>query len=112
ASDLDFGVCAVADADTAARKAAMKRVDRTRPMMVAIITALFRLLASSNLSNVAFLVTQRARSRRAIPWRKPWRIWTGKYWSEWQDSNLRPPRPERGALPDCATLRLLGGPVL
>ena len=21
-------------------------------------------------------------------------------WSEWQDSNLRPPRPERGALPD------------
>ena len=26
-------------------------------------------------------------------------------WSEWQDSNLRPPRPERGALPDCATLR-------
>lgn len=26
-------------------------------------------------------------------------------WSEWQDLNLRPPRPERGALPDCATLR-------
>ena len=26
-------------------------------------------------------------------------------WSEWQDSNLRPPRPERGALPGCATLR-------
>jgi hypothetical protein len=22
------------------------------------------------------------------------------YWSEWQDFNLRPPRPERGALPD------------
>jgi hypothetical protein len=21
-----------------------------------------------------------------------------KYWSEWQDLNLRPPRPERGAL--------------
>jgi hypothetical protein len=21
------------------------------------------------------------------------------FWSEWQDSNLRPPRPERGALP-------------
>ena len=21
-------------------------------------------------------------------------------WSEWQDLNLRPPRPERGALPD------------
>ena len=24
----------------------------------------------------------------------------GNQWSEWQDSNLRPPRPERGALPD------------
>ena len=31
-----------------------------------------------------------------------------KDWSEWQDLNLRPPRPERGALPDCATLRLRG----
>src|SRR5262249_34998106 len=30
-------------------------------------------------------------------------------WSEWQDLNLRPPRPERGALPDCATLRLANG---
>src|SRR4029077_6689811 len=29
----------------------------------------------------------------------------GEYWSEWQDLNLRPPRPERGALPGCATLR-------
>ena len=28
-----------------------------------------------------------------------------KYWSEWQDLNLRPPRPERGALPDYATIR-------
>src|SRR5262249_17195369 len=32
----------------------------------------------------------------------------GYCWSEWQDLNLRPPRPERGALPDCATLRLEG----
>src|SRR5436189_1504093 len=24
----------------------------------------------------------------------------GEEWSEWQDLNLRPPRPERGALPD------------
>ena len=32
----------------------------------------------------------------------------GKTWSEWQDLNLRPPRPERGALPGCATLRLEG----
>ena len=23
----------------------------------------------------------------------------GAFWSEWQDLNLRPPRPERGALP-------------
>src|SRR5258707_14895566 len=30
-------------------------------------------------------------------------------WSEWQDLNLRPPRPERGALPDCATLRCQAG---
>src|SRR5215475_68629 len=30
----------------------------------------------------------------------------GEEWSERQDLNLRPPRPERGALPDCATLRL------
>src|SRR3974377_552832 len=35
----------------------------------------------------------------------PWE-WS---WSEWQDLNLRPPRPERGALPDCATLRLEAG---
>src|SRR6266511_4830050 len=31
---------------------------------------------------------------------------SAKCWSEWQNLNLRPPRPERGALPDCATLRL------
>ena len=28
-------------------------------------------------------------------------------WSRWQDSNLRPPRPERGALPSWATPRFL-----
>ena len=28
-------------------------------------------------------------------------------WSERKDLNLRPPRPERGALPGCATLRYL-----
>ena len=27
-------------------------------------------------------------------------------WSEWKDSNLRPPGPKPGALPSCATLRL------
>ena len=37
-----------------------------------------------------------------------YKIWA-KCWSEWQDLNLRPPRPERGALPDCATLRLPEG---
>src|SRR5262249_34882047 len=30
-------------------------------------------------------------------------------WSEWQDLKLRPPRPQRGALPDCAKLRLKAG---
>jgi hypothetical protein len=30
---------------------------------------------------------------------------SGKIWSEWQDLNLRPPAPEAGALPGCATLR-------
>src|ERR1700680_1167461 len=41
-------------------------------------------------------------------WRTLWRAHFvfGLCWSEWQDLNLRPPRPERGALPDCATLRL------
>jgi len=28
------------------------------------------------------------------------RLQQGNEWSEWQDLNLRPPRPERGALPD------------
>src|SRR5947208_11843165 len=37
------------------------------------------------------------------------RLSSWKHWSEWQDLNLRPPRPERGALPDCATLRLSSG---
>src|SRR6185437_8027519 len=27
------------------------------------------------------------------------------YWSEYKDSNLGPPAPKAGALPDCATLR-------
>ena len=38
-------------------------------------------------------------------------------WSEYKDSNLGPPGPKPGALPDCATLRLrpllyLMGPIL
>ena len=31
---------------------------------------------------------------------------TGRYWSGREDSNLRPPGPEPGALPDCATPRM------
>jgi hypothetical protein len=31
----------------------------------------------------------------------------GKMWSERLDSNQRPPLPQSGALPDCATLRYL-----
>ena len=29
------------------------------------------------------------------------------FWSEYKDSNLGPPGPKPGALPDCATLRLI-----
>ena len=29
------------------------------------------------------------------------------FWSEYKDSNLGPPGPKPGALPDCATLRLV-----
>jgi hypothetical protein len=53
--------------------------------------------------------------------RRPWgfvpHIWPhdqsdfAESWSEWQDLNLRPPRPERGALPDCATLRRKGAVI-
>ena len=32
------------------------------------------------------------------------------YWSEYKDSNLGPPGPKPGALPDCATLRILLAP--
>ena len=31
-----------------------------------------------------------------------------KNWSEYKDSNLGPPGPKPGALPDCATLRIYG----
>ena len=31
-----------------------------------------------------------------------------QYWSEWQDSNLRPSAPKADALPDCATLGYSG----
>src|ERR1700736_133811 len=34
-----------------------------------------------------------------------WRLPHRSDWSEWKDLNLRPPRPKRGALPGCATLR-------
>ena len=32
------------------------------------------------------------------------------YWSEYKDSNLGPPGPKPGALPDCATLRIILAP--
>src|SRR3954453_17380298 len=39
----------------------------------------------------------------------PWIItsswWCGIVWSGWRDSNPRPLRPERSALPSCATAR-------
>ena len=33
-------------------------------------------------------------------------------WSEYKDSNLGPPGPKPGALPDCATLRKTGAPTM
>src|SRR3990167_3875774 len=38
--------------------------------------------------------------------KKPTRVsFFGFFWSEYKDSNLGPPGPKPGALPDCATLR-------
>ena len=37
-------------------------------------------------------------------WKAPSFLWR-KQWSGWEDSNFRPPRPERGALANCATPR-------
>jgi hypothetical protein len=34
--------------------------------------------------------------------------WHALYWSEREDSNLRPPAPKAGTLPGCATLRRCG----
>jgi hypothetical protein len=53
----------------------------------------------------ATIVAAMFREPLAVPLAKAAEI-SAKCWSEWQDLNLRPPRPERGALPDCATLRL------
>jgi hypothetical protein len=36
---------------------------------------------------------------------------SAKYWSEWQDLNLRPPRPERGALLCGQSVRHRAGPA-
>src|SRR5262245_11799288 len=33
-------------------------------------------------------------------------------WSEWRDLNSRPPAPEAGALPGCATLRWMKSPYI
>src|SRR6516165_6113307 len=42
-------------------------------------------------------------SSKTVPQTVPWSSWiSAKCWSEWQDLNLRPPRPERGALPTVA----------
>ncbi len=34
-------------------------------------------------------------------------MYASRFWSEREDSNLRPPQPHCGALPGCATLRNL-----
>jgi hypothetical protein len=41
-----------------------------------------------------------AAPRFRSPYQAPQLTLMQKSWSEWQDLNLRPPRPERGALPD------------
>src|SRR5262249_31904461 len=68
----------------------------------------------------SLLIEPAPRRTCAAPMASLWKVSVGetvgvnvsgraKYWSEWQGLNLRPPRPERGALPDCATLRLKAG---
>ena len=48
-----------------------------------------------------------ALSRRCSNQLSYWGNWT---WSEYKDSNLGPPGPKPGALPGCATLRIIGAP--
>ncbi len=56
---------------------------------------------SARMAAIPTLVLTRLIRKRADPGhRRP------QDWSEWQDLNLRPLRPERSALPGCATLRL------
>ena len=51
------------------------------------------------------LATPSSRTRCAARLRYIPNINRNKLWSEWRDSNSRPPGPKPGALPDCATLR-------
>ena len=51
------------------------------------------------------LATPSSRTRCAARLRYIPKINQVKLWSEWRDSNSRPPGPKPGALPDCATLR-------
>src|SRR3712207_97125 len=57
------------------------------------------------IAHIHFDVRDPIRIRRAVvatgdPWVRFWLLWSG-----WQDLNLRPLRPERSALPGCATPR-------
>src|SRR5579872_5839502 len=73
--------------------------ERHRRATVASLRHLFRAVCPHNCPPTGQGLLQRAQKR--LSYREKW--------SEWQDLNLRPPRPERGALPDCATLRLKAG---
>ncbi len=82
------------------RRAFMASADRTGPRGCGIDRSLARKLTSP--ANRAHTQADGlGRSLRSDGFGD----FSGKEWSEWQDLNLRPPRPERGALPGCATLR-------
>jgi hypothetical protein len=67
----------------------------------------------------AFVISQTALKRPLRQIQCAVLLWFGNYprlltatgcrgfWSEYKDSNLGPPGPKPGALPDCATLRIL-----
>ena len=58
------------------------------------LTAVLNLLRIFNLALALFIKKIR-----------PFQVYFFNKWSEWQDLNLRPLRPQHSALPDCATFR-------
>ena len=75
------------------------------PRRIELLVVLRREQPRDHSRSINALANRHARASRPRPRTKKARLRGLFSWSEWQDSNLRPPRPERGALPDCATLR-------